>query len=168
LDSRPVNSHFNSHKGYKYDVAVPYSERVPYMADRLGHPELIGTPMERLFRLECDIYHPEYIDQPFVQPPSAYDNQTLDFEEGEVVYENSNVQEWVRFWKGSTLMSYLTFMWFIPLNIGLFTHQPLEMATSKSLLYHHDVSYYYFDRLGLHIPMVGAFAYYSAYIIGKL
>lgn len=65
-------------------------------------------------------------------------------------------------------MSYLTFMWFIPMNIGFFTHQPLELATSKSLLYHHDVSYYYFDRLGIHIPLVGAFAYYSSYLIGKL
>jgi len=36
------------------------------MADRLGHPELVGTPFERLLRLEGTLYHPEYIDQPFV------------------------------------------------------------------------------------------------------
>lgn len=61
-----MDSHFNSHKGYKYDVAIPYEQRVPFMADRLGHPELMGTPMERLLRLEGTLYHPEYIDQPFV------------------------------------------------------------------------------------------------------
>lgn len=62
LEDRPIDSHFNTHKGYKYDVPVQYQDRVPYMADRLGHPELMGTPMERLLRLEGTLYHPEYID----------------------------------------------------------------------------------------------------------
>ena len=36
------------------------------MADRLGHPEILGTPFERLMRLESDIYHPMNLNQPFV------------------------------------------------------------------------------------------------------
>ena len=36
LEDRPIDSHFNTHKGYKYDVPVQYEDRVPYMADRLG------------------------------------------------------------------------------------------------------------------------------------
>jgi len=40
-------------------------------------------------RLEGDIYHPVYLDQPFVKVPSPEPDPTLDFEEGEVVYENT-------------------------------------------------------------------------------
>lgn len=65
-DSRPVNPNFNHVKGYKYDVEVPWEEKYPYLADRLGHPEILGTPIERLMRLESDIYHPSFLDQPFV------------------------------------------------------------------------------------------------------
>jgi len=32
------------------------------MADRLGHPEILGTPWERLARLEGEIFHPGYLD----------------------------------------------------------------------------------------------------------
>ncbi len=55
LDSRPVNDHFHADKGSKYDVDVPYQERYPYLADRLGHPEILGTPFERLMRLESEV-----------------------------------------------------------------------------------------------------------------
>jgi len=62
LDNRKVNDHFHPDKGSKYDIATPYEERYPYMADRLGHPEILGTPFERLMRLESDIYHPVFLD----------------------------------------------------------------------------------------------------------
>lgn len=61
-DSRPVTSHFHHDKGYKYDIITPYHERYDYKADRLGHPEILGTPAERLFRLESEMYHPCYLD----------------------------------------------------------------------------------------------------------
>lgn len=48
--------------GSKYDVEVPYNQRYPYLADRLGHPEYVATPYERLLRLEGDLYHPVYND----------------------------------------------------------------------------------------------------------
>jgi hypothetical protein len=62
LLERPVNSHFHPDKGYKYDVEMNYDERYEYYADRLGHPEILGTPAERLFRLEGEIYHPAYLN----------------------------------------------------------------------------------------------------------
>lgn len=61
-DGRPVTNHFHHDKGYKYDVETPYNERYPHVSDRLGHPEVLGTPFERLLRLESDIYHPSYLD----------------------------------------------------------------------------------------------------------
>lgn len=36
---RKVTDHFHHDKGYKYDVEVPYDEKYPHVADRLGHPE---------------------------------------------------------------------------------------------------------------------------------
>ena len=43
-DARPVNDHYNLEKGYKFDVPVPYEQRVPHVADRLGYPEQLGKP----------------------------------------------------------------------------------------------------------------------------
>jgi len=89
LANRPVNKHFHDDKGYKYDVEVPYNERYPHVADRLGYPEIMGTPMERLLKLEGEIYHPLYLDQPFVHVPPPEPSSDLNFEEGEVIYENT-------------------------------------------------------------------------------
>ena len=61
------------------------------MADRLGHPEILGTPFERLMRLEADIYHPANLNQPFVQIPKADPHSDLNFEEGEVIYEHNQI-----------------------------------------------------------------------------
>lgn len=82
LEGRPVNKHFHHSKGYKYDVEVPYEARYEYLADRLGHPEILGTPVERLLRLEGDIYHPNYLNQPFVKMPNPQPHDSLNFEEG--------------------------------------------------------------------------------------
>jgi hypothetical protein len=89
LDARPVNSHFHPDKGSKYDVETPLSERYPFLADRLGHPEILGTPFERLMRLEADIFHPSCLNQPFVQIPNPDPSKDLCFEEGEIIYENT-------------------------------------------------------------------------------
>jgi len=95
-DNRPVNDHYNGEKGFKFDVPVPYAERIPHVADRLGYAEQIGTPFERLFHLEHDLMHPQYLDQPFVQTPAPNPDSSLNFSEGEVVYENVRVLEWSR------------------------------------------------------------------------
>jgi hypothetical protein len=96
-DNRPVNDHYNADKGFKFDVMVPYEERAPHVADRLGFPEQLGSPLERLFRLDHDLTHPNYLDQAFVQTPSPYADPTLNFQAGEVIYENPRVAEWTRY-----------------------------------------------------------------------
>lgn len=57
-----IKRDFHQDKGYKYDVPVPQEEKYPYLADRLGHPEILGNPTERLLRLEGEIYHPNWLD----------------------------------------------------------------------------------------------------------
>jgi hypothetical protein len=62
-------------------------------------------------------------------------------------------------------MAYMSICYFIPLNYLFFNHTPLEIGTNKSYLMPHDVSFYYFDRFALHVPLMGAFAYYSSYLL---
>lgn len=49
-------------------------------------------------RLEGEIFHPQYLSQPFVTVPSPEPHPSLNFEEGEVVYENTQLHEWGKFW----------------------------------------------------------------------
>ncbi|CAD8129940.1 unnamed protein product [Paramecium sonneborni] len=75
---------FLTKKCLKYDMETSYYLRLPYLADRLGHPEFFANSFQRLFRLESDMYHPIYNDQPFVQHQSADPDPTLNFEEGKI------------------------------------------------------------------------------------
>lgn len=40
-----MTDHFHEEKGSKFDVEIPYYERYPYLADRLGHPEFVASPI---------------------------------------------------------------------------------------------------------------------------
>jgi hypothetical protein len=84
--NRPVTHDYNHGKGYKYDVPIKPEEKYAYVSDRLGHPEFFGTPFDRLLKLEKDIFHPTFTDQPFVKMPTQYPSDTLNFEQGEVLY----------------------------------------------------------------------------------
>lgn len=128
LDARPVTDHFHPDKGYKYDVEVPYAQRYEYQADRLGHPEILGTPLERLLRLEGEVYHPNWLNQPFVKMPSGSPNPSLNFEEGEVLYENTRLLEWAKFWNYSVIYGYLWCAFFVPFQLLFKTHLTLEHA----------------------------------------
>lgn len=103
IDNRPVDAAFHQEKGFKFDVYTPYEQRYPHVADRLGYPEFLGSTYDRLFRLENEAYHPNYLDQPFVQTPPINADSGLDFGEGEVIYENPNALEWARFSQYSLL-----------------------------------------------------------------
>jgi hypothetical protein len=84
------------------------------LADRIGHPELLGTPAERLLRLESEVYHPAYLDQPFVKMPSGSPHASLNFEEGEVLYENTKLLEWAKFWNYTVFCGYAWCALFVP------------------------------------------------------
>jgi hypothetical protein len=63
----------------------------------------LGNPIDRLFRLEQDTAHPAFIDQPFVQVPPVNADANVNFQEGEVIYENPDALEWGEFWQKSVL-----------------------------------------------------------------
>jgi hypothetical protein len=81
----------------------------------LGYPILREEPIERILGFERAPAHPGYQFQPFVQTPSMDPDPTLNFEQGETIYENKRVTEWVRFWKvlaASTLLTWPAFLTF--------------------------------------------------------
>ena len=51
--------------------------------------KILNTYFERLMWFESDIYYPVNLNKPFVQIPKAEPSNNLNFEEGEVKYENS-------------------------------------------------------------------------------
>jgi len=107
----------------------------------LGHPEVVSNPVERLLRLESDIYHPEYLDEPYVQIPSIDHHESLNFEEGEVIYENAKVKEWLKFWHYGGFLGLGFFTMFAPYALLMKTHFPASWALdTHSRLPYHEMS----------------------------
>lgn len=162
-DERPVNAHFNEGKGYKFDVMTPYEERAPHVADRLGHAYILGDPVDRLFRLERDVAHPGFMDQPFVQTPPVNADADVNFQEGEVVYENVDALEWGQFWQQGALAYCFFSTVFVPYHYFVKNTFLLEHLKEGADLKFFECSSMYFDNYGvtnaLLIPMI--------YIMGR-
>jgi len=163
-ENRPVTSHFHPDKGYKYDVITPWEKKHPHVADRFGYPEILGTPFERLMRLEGEIYHPTYLDQPFIQTPTADPHESLNFEEGEVIYENSQLLEWAKFWNFSAWSLYGFCALFVPYSLIFKTHMPLSHAYDNLFVPYYTQTMYLVDNFALTGPLSGLFAMYSSYL----
>lgn len=148
-DNRPVNDHYNADKGFKFDVPVPYQERVPHVADRLGYPEQLGSPLERLLRMDADDYHPAYLNQPFVQTPPAGVDASLNFQEGEVVYENVRINEWNKFWMFSGISTGLFCGCWVPYQQLVKSKIPWKSQLEGIPMWQYfDQSPYSFDTYG--------------------
>lgn len=112
LDALPINHHPDP-RGSKFDVEWTEDQKFPHVATRLGYPIFAVSPLEKIIGVETAPGHPSYQFQPFVQTPSMDPDPTLDFEEGEVIYENRRIGEWVRAGKlavGLTLPLWPTWM----------------------------------------------------------
>lgn len=92
--------------GTKYDVEWTEDQKFPHVATRLGFPILREEPIERILGFERAPANPGYQFQPFVQTPAMEPDAALNFEEGEVIYENHSVAEWIKFWKASAIVAF--------------------------------------------------------------
>ena len=163
-ENRPVTDHYHPEKGYKYDVETAWEDKQPHVADRMGYPEILGTPFERLLRLEGEIYHPTYLDQPFIQTPTSDPHQNLNFEEGEVVYENTQILEWAKFFNLSVWSAYGFCAFFVPYSLLYKTHMPLPHAYDNLFVPYYTQTMFFFDNWTLHAPFIGTFAAYITYL----
>ncbi len=103
-ESLPTTDHFDE-KGTKYDIEWSEDMKFPHVATRLGFPELREEPLERILGWERAQASVGYQFQPFVQTPPLEPDEKLNFAEGEVIYENSRVGEWIKFWKASAFIT---------------------------------------------------------------
>jgi hypothetical protein len=81
--------------------------KFPHVADRLGWEFFQETPLDKNPFIERVESHPLYQFQSFVQTPSFEPDKDLCLEEGETIYENKYVYEWVLFWRIMLLLSVL-------------------------------------------------------------
>ena len=104
-ENRPTTTHYDHDKGDKYEIEWRDEQKFPHVASRLGYPILREEPIEKILGIERAPAHPGYQLQAFVQTPSMEPDPNLDFSEGEVIYENRNLVEWIRFWKVLTTVT---------------------------------------------------------------
>lgn len=83
-----------------YGEEVPFEDRIPHLADRLGkYSELGGknTIINDWLHMKSDQANPLFGSY-FVQEPSKNPDPDVNFEKGEVIYDNPNA------WKGGSLV----------------------------------------------------------------
>lgn len=61
--------------------------------------------------------------------PKPEPHSSLNFEEGEVLYENTRLLEWGKFWNWSVMVGYLWCAYFVPYNLIFKTHMPLSYVS---------------------------------------
>jgi hypothetical protein len=100
------------------------------------------------------------LDQPFVQTPSAKADSKLNFEQGEVLYENTRVLEWIRFVQLTGLTAGGFIALYVPFSLGFKTNLVTDAADELLFAQYHLVSPTTVDILRLCIPVgTGAIAY---------
>jgi len=80
-----------------------------------------------------------------------------------VVYENTQILEWAKFWNLSGFSLYAFGALFIPYNYLYKTHLPTSTAYDNMFIPYHQHTMFFFDNLGLHIPTIGGIALYATY-----
>jgi hypothetical protein len=100
--------------------------------------------------------------------PKGDPHSSLNFEEGEVIYENPGLVEWSKFYTMTGFSAYLFCAGFIPYSLIIGTHLPLAAAYDNIFLPYYSHSYFNFDVNGFHIPIVaGAFGYGAYYFLAS-
>ncbi len=95
-----------------------------------------------------------------MQQPSAKANPELNFEQGEVIYENTRVLEWIRFIQLTSLTAGSFLALYVPFNLGFKTNLVTDSADELMGIQYHLVSPTTIDILRLSIPIgMGAIAY---------
>ncbi len=85
----------------------------------MGHSSVVMTPLESLLRVDKLITHPTFLNQPFIQTPKAEPNEDVCFEKGDVIYNNSKINEWSQFIMG-TIFSWSAYLFTIKANAQFF------------------------------------------------
>lgn len=121
---RPVEEKFRNmevkygrvgrHPGYPwYGEAVPYEDRIPHTHERMSkYSERLPltNDLTEMLQLRSDLLNPSFTSN-FVQAPNIEPDDDLNFEKGEVIYENLDAESGVALCKqlGYCSLAYSTF-----------------------------------------------------------
>lgn len=96
--------------------------------------------------------------------PSPDASADLNFEAGEVIYENTQIVEWAKFWNLSALSAYGFLGFFVPYQLVYKTHMPTSAAFDNLFVPYYNNTPFAFDLTGLHVVGFSGIALYSSYI----
>lgn len=93
--------------------AVPYEDRIPHLADRIGSYSKAApgeNTMYDMLELNSDLNNPSFKSH-FVQEPSREPDPDVNFEKGEILYENKDALQGVKLARqlGYTSFGYMSF-----------------------------------------------------------
>ena len=96
--------------------------------------------------------------------PPTEPSEDLDFQPGEVIYENTQIVEWAKFWNLSALSVYGFLAYWVPYNLVYKTHLPLQSAYDSLFVPQYTQSPFAFDLNGFHVIGFAGVSLYASYI----
>lgn len=100
-----------------------------------------------------------------MKTPSPYPDPSLNFEEGEVIYENTRLLEWLKFWQLTVFTGAAYGVFFIPYQLVYKTHLIMPIAEEMVFTPYHYVSPFNMDTWKLSVPIIGGVIAYSVFIV---
>ena len=105
------------------------------------------------------------MDQPFIKQPSAKAHESLNFEQGEVIYENTRVLEWLKLWQAGIFTAGGFGCLWVPYNMTFKTNLVTDAADDLLFAQYHLVSPANIDILRLGIPIACGSVFYVLYVL---
>jgi hypothetical protein len=100
--------------------------------------------------------------------PTQFPSSSLNFEQGEVIYENTKVLEWIRLFQLGNITALAYFGVFLPLNLAFKTNLTLEKADELIIGQHHLWNANSIDVLRLFTPISTLGVFYIVMATMKL
>ena len=100
--------------------------------------------------------------------PTQFPSQELNFEQGEVIYENTRVLEWIRAYQLGNIALLAYGGIFIPLNMAFKTNLIVEKGDENWIGQHHLWNPFGLDALRLFTPISACGVFYIVYATMKV
>lgn len=149
-DQRKVTREFHEIKGSKFDVEIAEEDKHSHVADRLGHPEVVLSPIQSLLRLDTILSNQSFKNQPFIKIPGPGVDPDVCLKKGDVIYENEKIHEWKSLvmrmfylWVGFYFTGYINVVYF-------FVATPSMEHAYKATTFLEESNPEYFDPRGIY------------------
>lgn len=103
-----------------------------------------------------------------MKTPSTKPDPSLNFEEGEVIYENTRLLEWLKFWQLTIFTAAAYGVLFVPYQLVMKTHLVTPLADEIMFFPYHYVSPFNVDTYHVAVPFITGIAGYGVFLILNL